>query len=103
MAAGVEHARGETPGVPPGVGYVVPVPVRAGDLARATVPSGGQAGTHTGRVAVHSSGIGTESGSHTLQTPHGPVKTSWKNLRLLQRADGYGYTTQKEAGAPSTA
>ncbi|WP_435109442.1 hypothetical protein [Nocardiopsis synnemataformans] len=52
---------------------------------------------------MHSSGIGTESGSHTLQTPHGPVKTSWKNLRLLQRADGYGYTTQKEAGAPSTA
>ncbi len=66
---------------------------QTGDLARATVPSGKHAGSHTGRVAVRS------SGSHTLQTPHGPVKTSWKNLRLLQRADGYGYTTQKEAGA----
>jgi 5-methylcytosine-specific restriction endonuclease McrA len=70
---------------------------RTGDLARATIASGKHAGTHTGRVAVRS------SGSHTLRTPHGPIKTSWKNLRLLQRADGYGYTTQKEAGAPSTA
>lgn len=97
MTAGVERSREEALGVPPGVGYVVPVPVRAGGPDRATLPSGGQAGTHTGRVAVRS------SGSHTLQTSHGPIKTSWQNLCLLQRADGYGYTTQKEAGAPSTA
>ncbi|MEU1902047.1 RNA-guided endonuclease IscB [Nocardiopsis dassonvillei] len=70
---------------------------QTGDLARAAVPSGRNTGTHTGRVAVRS------SGSHTLRTSHGPMKTSWKNLCLLQRADGYGYTTQKEAGAPSTA
>ncbi len=70
---------------------------QTGDPARAAVPSGMNAGTHTGRVAVRS------SGSHTLQTSHGPIKTSWKNLCLFQRADGYGYTTQKEAGAPSTA
>jgi hypothetical protein len=70
---------------------------RTGDPARAAIASGKHAGTHTGRVAVRS------SGSHTLRTPRGPIKTSWKNLRLLQRADGYGYTTQKEAGAPSTA
>ncbi|WP_232832986.1 RNA-guided endonuclease IscB [Nocardiopsis sp. TNDT3] len=70
---------------------------QTGDLARAAVPSDMNAGTHTGRVAVRS------SGSHTLQTSYGPIKTSWKNLCLLQRADGYGYTTQKEAGAPSTA
>ncbi|WP_190394613.1 hypothetical protein [Nocardiopsis deserti] len=99
----MEHARGETLGVSPGVGYGIPAPVRAGDLVRAAVPSGGHVGTHTGRVAVRSSGIGSGSGSHTPRTPHGPTKTSWKNLRLLQRADGYGYTTQKEAGAPSTA
>ncbi|OOC55600.1 MULTISPECIES: RNA-guided endonuclease IscB [Nocardiopsis] len=68
---------------------------RTGDLAQASIPSGKHAGSHTGRVAVRS------SGSHTLQTPHGPVKTSWKNLRLLQRADGYGYTTQKEARVSS--
>ncbi|OOC54567.1 MULTISPECIES: RNA-guided endonuclease IscB [Nocardiopsis] len=70
---------------------------QTGDLARAVVPSGKHAGTHAGRVAVRS------SGGHTLQTPHGPIKTSWKNLRLLQRADGYGYSTQKEAGAFSPA
>lgn len=70
---------------------------QTGDLAQAVIPSGKYAGTHTGRVAVRS------SGSHTLQTPHGPVKTSWKNLRLLQRADGYAYNTQKEAGASSPA
>jgi hypothetical protein len=68
---------------------------QTGDLARAVISSGKHVGTHTGRVAVRS------SGSHTLQTPQGPVKTSWKNLRLLQRADGYAYTTQKEAGVSS--
>lgn len=97
VAAGVEHVRGETTSGPPTAGGVTPVPARAGELSRAAVPSGRNAGTHTGRVAVRS------SGSHPLQTSYGPVKTSWKNLRLLQRADGYGYTTQKEAGAPSTA
>lgn len=61
------------------------------------VPTGKHAGTHIGRVAVRS------SGSHTITTPHGPVKTSHKNLRLPQRADGYIYTTQKEAGASSPA
>ncbi|MFI7699924.1 RNA-guided endonuclease IscB [Nonomuraea sp. NPDC049480] len=44
----------------------------------------------TGRVAVRT------SGSHTVQTTGGPVKTSYKHLRLLQRADGYTYTIKKE-------
>ncbi|MEU8801676.1 RNA-guided endonuclease IscB [Spirillospora sp. NPDC048819] len=61
-----------------------------GDLARATVPAGRWAGTRTGRVAVRS------SGSHTVTTPAGAVKTSHKNLALLQRGDGYGYTTKPE-------
>jgi 5-methylcytosine-specific restriction endonuclease McrA len=68
-----------------------------GDLVRATVPTGKWAGTWTGRVAVRS------NGSHTVTTPRGPAKTSYKNLRLLQRADGYTYTTQKEEGASSPA
>ncbi|MEV2274252.1 RNA-guided endonuclease IscB [Nocardiopsis sp. NPDC049922] len=66
-----------------------------GDLVRAVVPKGKWAGTRTGRAAVRS------SGSHTVSTPQGLVKTSYKNLRLLQRADGYAYTMEKEAGAPS--
>jgi hypothetical protein len=61
-----------------------------GDLVRAVVPAGKHAGTHMGRVAVRS------SGSHTVQTFHGPVTTSWKHLRLLQRADGYAYNTRGE-------
>ncbi|MDP4507267.1 RNA-guided endonuclease IscB [Nonomuraea turcica] len=63
---------------------------QTGDLVRALVPKGKHAGSHTGRVAVRI------SGSHTVQTPTGPVKTSHKHLRLLQRADGYAYTTKKE-------
>jgi 5-methylcytosine-specific restriction endonuclease McrA len=61
-----------------------------GDLVHAVVPTGSHAGTHTGRVAVRG------SGSHTVQSGHVPVKTFWKHLRLLQRADGYSYTTQGE-------
>ncbi|MFB9628379.1 RNA-guided endonuclease IscB [Nonomuraea helvata] len=63
---------------------------QTGDLVRAIVPRGKHTGTHTGRVAVRT------SGSHTVQTPTGPVKTSHKHLRLLQRADGYTYTTKQE-------
>ncbi|MEV0237743.1 RNA-guided endonuclease IscB [Nonomuraea sp. NPDC050786] len=63
---------------------------QTGDLVRAIVPKGKHAGTHTGRVAVRT------SGSHTVQTPTGLVKTSHKHLRLLQRADGYTYMTKKE-------
>ncbi|GAA3239610.1 hypothetical protein GCM10020216_064620 [Nonomuraea helvata] len=63
---------------------------QTGDLVRAIVPKGKHAGTHTGRVAVRT------SGSHTVQTTTGPIKTLYKHLRLLQRADGYGYTTQRE-------
>ncbi|WP_121181756.1 RNA-guided endonuclease IscB [Nocardiopsis sp. Huas11] len=68
-----------------------------GDLVRAVVPKGKWVGTHTGRVAVRS------TGRHTVTTVCGPVSTSYKNLRLLQRADGYAYTMKKEAGAPSPA
>jgi hypothetical protein len=62
-----------------------------GDLVCAVVHQGKHQGTHTGRVAVRS------SGSHTVQTAMGPIKTSWKNLRLLQRGDGYTYHLQEES------
>ncbi|MGI5283177.1 RNA-guided endonuclease IscB [Nonomuraea polychroma] len=63
---------------------------QTGDLVRATVPKGKHTGSHTGRVAVRT------SGSHTVQTASGLVKTSHKHLHLLQRADGYAYTTKNE-------
>lgn len=67
-----------------------------GDLVRAVVPSGKNAGTHTGRVAVRS------SGSFAVRTASGLYTTRYKYFRLLQRADGYAYSTQPEGG-PSDA
>ncbi|WP_306323451.1 RNA-guided endonuclease IscB [Streptomyces sp. CC224E] len=62
-----------------------------GDLVRAVVPSGKKAGTHTGRVAVRS------SGSFDITTGHGRVtKVHHRHVQLLQRADGYAYTSQPE-------
>ncbi|MDH2393174.1 RNA-guided endonuclease IscB [Streptomyces sp. HNM0663] len=62
-----------------------------GDLVRAVVPTGKNAGTHTGRVAVRA------TGSFNITTAHGTVQgIRHKHVRLLQRADGYAYTTQPE-------
>ncbi|MEW1832836.1 RNA-guided endonuclease IscB [Streptomyces sp. NPDC088196] len=66
-----------------------------GDLVRATVPSGKWAGTWTGRVSVRA------RGQHSLTTPGGRINVSHRNLRLLQRGDGYGYGGRPEP-APST-
>ncbi|WP_433359965.1 RRXRR domain-containing protein [Streptosporangium sp. CA-115845] len=63
-----------------------------GDLVRAVVPSGKKAGVHTGRVAVRS------NGSFNITTRHGTVQgIGHRQVRLLQRADGYGYGTRPEA------
>jgi len=57
-----------------------------GDLVTADVPPGRKtSGHHTGRAVVRS------SGSFRVGTTDGII---WKNCRLLQRADGYEYTTQ---------
>ncbi|MEV4752491.1 hypothetical protein AB0K21_39560, partial [Streptosporangium sp. NPDC049248] len=46
---------------------------------------------HTGRVAVRS------TGSFNITTRHGTVQgIGHRHVRLLQRADGYGYTTHPE-------
>ena len=68
---------------------------QTGDRVQATVPSGKKAGTHVGRVAVRS------SGSFNIRTGSGVVQgISHRHCRLLQRADGYGYsfTTIAEKG-----
>jgi hypothetical protein len=65
-----------------------------GDLVRAVVPAGKKSGTHVGRVAVRA------TGRFNIRTRHGTVQgISHRYVRSLQRADGYAYTTQKEAGA----
>ncbi len=62
-----------------------------GDLVRAVVPSGKKAGVHLGRVAVRG------TGSFNITTRQGLVQgISHRHVRLLQRADGYGYTTHPE-------
>jgi 5-methylcytosine-specific restriction endonuclease McrA len=62
-----------------------------GDLVRAVVPKGKKTGVHTGRVAVRS------TGRFNITTRHGTVQgIGHRNVRLFQRADGYGYATVKE-------
>ncbi|MEQ4716169.1 RNA-guided endonuclease IscB [Nonomuraea sp. B19D2] len=64
---------------------------QTGDLARAAIPAGKKQGTYIGRIAVRA------TGSFNIRTRHGLVQgLGHKHFRLLQRADGYGYTTRKE-------
>lgn len=72
---------------------------QTGDQVRAVVPCGKKAGVHVGRVAVRA------SGSFNIQTPQGVIQgVSHRHCRLMQRADGYGYSlspdsfSRKEAG-----
>ena len=64
-----------------------PFGFQTGDLVRAVVTRGKKIGTYVGRVAVRA------SGSFNLQAGSGVVQgISHKVCRLLQRADGYGYS-----------
>ncbi|WP_327413735.1 RNA-guided endonuclease IscB [Streptomyces sp. NBC_01233] len=69
---------------------------QTGDLTRAVVPTGKKAGTHTGRIAVRA------TGRFNIKTAHGLIQgIGHKHFRLIQRADGYAYTTRPE-GPPDT-
>lgn len=62
---------------------------QTGDHVRAVVPTGKKTGIHTGRVAVRA------TGSFNIRTSAGLVKdVNHKYCRLIQRGDGWGYTTQ---------
>ncbi|MFF7645582.1 RNA-guided endonuclease IscB [Streptomyces canus] len=61
-----------------------------GDLVRADVPTGKWAGTWTGRLSVRA------RGQHSMTTVAGRINVSHWNLKLLQRGDGYGYSTRSE-------
>jgi len=67
-----------------------------GDLVRATMPSGKWAGTWTGRISVRA------RGQHSLTTPRGRINVFHRNLRLLQRGDGYGYRLRPESTTPTS-
>ncbi|MFE6892405.1 RNA-guided endonuclease IscB [Streptomyces sp. NPDC057694] len=69
---------------------------QTGDLARAVVPTGKKTGTHVGRIAVRA------TGRFNVKTDLGLIQgIGHQYFRLLQRADGYGYTIRLE-GAPSS-
>ncbi|SNY50210.1 RNA-guided endonuclease IscB [Paractinoplanes atraurantiacus] len=62
-----------------------------GDLVRAVVPTGVKRGTHTGRVAVRS------TGRFNIRTSAGLIQgIDHRHVRLLQRADGWAYTRRPE-------
>jgi hypothetical protein len=59
---------------------------QTGDLVRAEVPAGKNAGVYVGRVAVRARGV------FNIQTASGTVSDiHYRHCRLVQRADGYGY------------
>ena len=63
---------------------------RTGDMVRAEVAAGKKAGVHVGRVAVRA------TGSFNIQTGSAVVQgIGYKHCRLIQRADGYGYSVAK--------
>ncbi len=61
-----------------------------GDLVQAHVPRGKWMGVWVGRIAVRT------NGQHRLTTLAGRFDVSHRNLRLLQRADGYSYAIRQE-------
>ena len=72
---------------------------RTGDLVVAVVPSGKQAGTHVGRVAIR------ESGYFNITTKVSTIQgISYRYCHSIHRCDGYGYHFEKEGGGiPPTA
>ena len=65
---------------------------QTGDMVKAIVTTGKKAGAYLGRVAIRA------SGSFNLQTATGLIQgISHRFCSMIQRADGYGYSTTKIA------
>jgi 5-methylcytosine-specific restriction endonuclease McrA len=59
---------------------------QTGDIVRATVPSGKNAGIHTGRVTVRA------TGQFDISTATRKIQIiNWKYCTAIHRSDGYGY------------
>ena len=72
---------------------------QTGDMVKAVLAKGVHIGTWIGRVAVRASGsFNVQTGAIVRQG------ISWKNCRMIQRADGYGYsiTSTDKKGAASS-
>jgi hypothetical protein len=71
---------------------------RTGDLVRAVVPKGKNAGIHVGRVTIRT------TGSFNITTASGLVQgISHRHCQVILRADGYAYAKRKEERASSAA
>ena len=71
---------------------------RTGDMVLATVPSGKNKGVHKGRVAIRMTGnFNIQAGLAGVPAVQG---ISYKHCRVLQRADGFGYTWQDTFNQP---
>lgn len=67
---------------------------QTGDLVKAGVTKGKKIGSYTGRVAIRA------SGNFNIQTSNDVIQgISHKYCRLIQRNDGYGYTTKGKQSA----
>jgi 5-methylcytosine-specific restriction endonuclease McrA len=70
---------------------------QTGDMVQARVTQGKKTGQYRGRVAVRA------SGSFNIQTQHGVVQgISHKHCKVVQRADGYGYSLVAKTDATGT-
>jgi hypothetical protein len=71
---------------------------QTGDIVKADVTKGTKVGTYTGRVAVRA------TGSFNIQTAEGVVQgISHRYCKVVQRADGYGYSQLGATAKASTA
>ena len=71
---------------------------RTGDMVLATVPTGKNKGPHKGRVAIRMTGnFNIQLGIAGVPAVQG---ISHKHCRVLQRADGFGYTWQDTFNQP---
>ena len=74
---------------------------QTGDRVKATVTTGTKRGAYSGRIAIRA------SGSFNIQTSHGLVQgIAHRHCKVVQRADGYGYSTVAKTdatGAPPKA
>lgn len=69
---------------------------QTGDMVKATVPKGKYKGTYYGRVLCRN------TGSFDIKTPAGRIQgINYKHISLVQRADGYSYSTKERNAASS--
>ena len=63
---------------------------KTGDIVKAQTFKGNHIGKHLGRIIVAAEGY------FALVTPSKRVSVSYRNCKLVQKADGYGYSFEKQ-------